>query len=315
MKIVILDKRTVTEGDVSLEAIEQLGEVVSFDFTTPEEMVDHIGDAEAVLCNKTFMKREIMEQCPNLRYIGLFATGYNNVDLIAAKELGIVVCNAPAYSTDAVAQHAFALLLHITNKVSTYNDSVQAGGWIESRTFSYFPYPISELSGMTFGILGFGSIGKKVAGIAKAFGMRVIVYTRTPGQYEGVEYVSEEELFKHSDVLSIHCPLTDATRGFVDASRLAKMKSTAILINTARGPVVNEEDLANALNAGTIAAAGLDVLSHEPMKEDNPLRQAKNCVITPHVAWAPKQTRERLIGIVAENIRQYEAGSPINVVS
>lgn len=315
MKIVVLDKKTVTEGDISLKAIEDLGDVKFYNLTSNEEIVDHIDDAEIILVNKVSIKADVMDRCKNLKYIGLFATGYNNIDLEKAKESGIVVCNAPAYSTQAVAQHTFALLLHLTNKVATYNESVHDGKWINSETFSYFPYPLSEIAGMTMGLFGFGSIGHKVADIANAFGMKVIVYTRTPKVEENVEFVTEEELFARSDVLSIHCPLTDATRDFIDVTRLKQMKSTAILINTARGPIVNEKDLADALNQNIIAGAAVDVLSREPMREDNPLKTAKNCVITPHIAWAPKQTRERLIQIVADNIKHYLDGNPINVVN
>lgn len=315
MKIVILDKKTVTEGDISLKEIEDLGEVQSYNLTAREEIVEHIGEAEIVLCNKVPINAEVIEQCKNLKYIGLFATGYNNIDLEAAKKKGIAVCNAPAYSTDAVAQHTFALLLHLVNKVGTYNESVHEGRWINSETFSYFPYPISEISGMTMGIMGFGSIGQKVASIGKAFGMNIIVCTRTLKDFEGIEFVTEEELFQRSDILSIHCPLTDATRNLVNEDKLKMMKPSAILINTARGPIINEQDLTDALNNDIIAGAGLDVLSREPMRDDNPLKSAKNCVITPHIAWAPKQTRERLITIVADNIKHFINGNPINVVN
>lgn len=315
MKIVILDKKTVTEGDISLKEIEDLGEVQSYNLTAREEIVEHIGEAEIVLCNKVPINAEVIEQCKNLKYIGLFATGYNNIDLEAAKKKGIAVCNAPAYSTDAVAQHTFALLLHLVNKVGTYNESVHEGRWINSETFSYFPYPISEISGMTMGIMGFGSIGQKVASIGKAFGMNIIVCTRTLKDFEGIEFVTEEELFQRSDILSIHCPLTDATRNLVNGDKLKMMKPSAILINTARGPIINEQDLTDALNNDIIAGAGLDVLSREPMRDDNPLKSAKNCVITPHIAWAPKQTRERLITIVADNIKHFINGNPINAVN
>lgn len=315
MKIVILDKKTVTEGDISLEAIESLGEVKVYNLTSKEEIMDHVGDAEIVLCNKVVLHADAINSCKNLKMIGVFATGYNNVDLEAAKKRGIVVCNAPAYSTDSVAQHVFAFLLHIMNKIATYDNDVHERKWINSDTFTYFPHPITEIAGLTMGIIGYGSIGRKVAGIAKAFGMKVIVYTRTPKNDLDVEFVTEDEIFTKSDILSIHCPLTDETRGLVDMINLKKMKPTAILINTARGPVVEEEALAEALNQGMIAGAGIDVLSREPMRADNPLLGAKNCVITPHIAWAPKQARERLISIVADNIKHYIDENPINVVN
>lgn len=315
MKIVILDKNTVTKGDISLESIESLGTVKSYDYTDGDDVASQIGDGEIVLCNKSNITKEVMNQCKNIKYIGLFATGYNNIDLEAAKENGIVVCNAPSYSTYAVAQHVFALILHMANQVAKYDQSVQQGDWVAAENFSYFPYPIMELAGMTLGIYGYGEIGKTVASIGSAMGMKVIATTRTPKKAQGVEYVSVEELFQRSDILTIHCPLTDATRGLVSMERLSLMKPSSILINTARGLIVDESDLAKALNDGVIAGAGIDVLSIEPMSKDNPLRGAKNCVFTPHIAWAPKQTRERLINIVADNIKQYLQGHPKNVVN
>lgn len=315
MKIVILDKKTVTEGDISLKAIEVLGEVISYDITEKEDIVKNIGDAEIALCNKVSFDADVIDQCKNLKYIGIFATGYNNIDLEAARDKGIIVCNAPSYSTDAVAQHTFAFILHFMNKVAQYNQSVHEDRWINSKTFSYFPYPISEVAGKILGIAGYGSIGQKVAEIAKAFGMKVIVYTRTKKDVPGIEFVNEEDLFKNSDILTIHCPLTEETRNFVNKERIELMKRDAILINTARGPIINEQDLADALNNERIAGAGLDVLSREPMREDNPLKSAKNCVITPHIGWAPIQARERLIGIVADNIKHFIDGNPMNVVN
>lgn len=315
MKIVILDQKTVTKGDISLKPIEDLGDVVSYDLSGEEDIVEKIDDAEIVLCNKVSIREDVINKCKNLRYIGVFATGYNNIDLEAARNKGIVVCNAPSYSTDAVAQHTFAFILHFMNNVAIYNQSVQEGNWINSQTFSYFTYPISELAGMTLGIIGFGNIGRKVAKIARVFGMEVLVYTRTKKNVDGIKFVSEEELFKRSDILSIHCPLTEDTRNFVNKDKLKLMKSSAIIINTARGPIINEQDLADALNCERILGAGLDVLSREPMREDNPLKSAKNCVITPHIGWAPKQARERLIGIVADNIKHFIDGDPVNVVN
>lgn len=315
MKIVILDKKTVTEGDISLKAIEDLGEVISYDITEKEDIVKNIGDAEIALCNKVSFDADVIDQCKNLKYIGIFATGYNNIDLEAARDKGIIVCNAPSYSTDAVAQHTFAFILHFMNKVAQYNQSVHEDRWINSKTFSYFPYPISEVAGKILGIAGYGSIGQKVAEIARAFGMKVIVYTRTKKDVPGIEFVNEEDLFKNSDILTIHCPLTEETSNFVNKERIELMKRDAILINTARGPIINEQDLADALNNERIAGAGLDVLSREPMREDNPLKSAKNCVITPHIGWAPIQARERLIGIVADNIKHFIDGNPMNVVN
>lgn len=314
MKIVILDKKTVSLGDISLDSIEKLGDVESYDLTLPDQVIDRMKDAEAVLCNKVILDEKIMEHCSNLKYIGLFATGYNNVDLKAAKKNNIIVCNAPAYSTEAVAQHVFALLLHFTNQVAQYHASVQKEDWIHSDTFSYFNYPTSEIAGVTMGIVGFGSIGKKTAEIAKAFGMNVIVSTRTERKADGAEFVSFPELLNRSDVISLHCPLTEATTGLICENTLSQMKKSAVLINTSRGGVIKENDLVQALDKGVIAGAGLDVLTVEPMEEGNPLLHAKNCIITPHIAWAPKQTRVRLIEIVAENLKQYKNGTPVNMV-
>lgn len=314
MKIVILDKKTVTSGDIVLAPIEALGEVTAYDLTTPDLVVERVGDAEVVLCNKIVFSAEVIENCPNLKYIGLFATGYNTIDIGAARTRNIVVSNVPSYSTDAVAQHVFALLLHFLNQIHLYNGSVHNKGWIQSDTFAYFPFPIQEISGLTMGIIGYGSIGKKTAEIAKAFGMKVIVHTRTEKAGGEVEYVSMDQVLEGSDVLTIHCPLTEATIGLICKENLDKMKKSAILINTSRGAVVNEKDLAEALNKGTIAGAGLDVLTVEPMEVGNPLLEAQNCVITPHVAWAPKQTRIRLVDMVAENLEQFMKGSPIHVV-
>lgn len=316
MKIVILDKKTVTLGEVSLAELEELGEVISYDLTEPAEVAARIGDAEAVLCNKSPLTREVFDRCESLKYIGLFATGYNNVDMEAAAEYGITVCNAGEYSTLAVAQHTFALILDFYSRVAAFSASVQKGDWVRSHTFSYFSYPTYELSGRQLGILGFGSIGKAVAKIGDAFGMKILVSTRTLPEADmfPYEFVSQEELFAQADILTLHCPLTAQTKGLVNKENLARMKPTALLINTARGGIVREADLAGALNSGRIAGAGLDVVDFEPMRADNPLLGAKNCVITPHIAWAPQETRSRLVSIVAGNLRAYQTGSPTNVV-
>ncbi len=315
MKIVILDRNTVTNGDVSFAEIEALGEVTYFDVLLPEELVNAIGDAEVVICNKAYLDREIIEACPRLRYIGLFATGYNNIDTECAKERGIVVCNVPGYSTEAVAQLTFSMILALSGSFCDYTNSTRAGGWIKSQTFSYFPFPLRELKGKTLGIFGYGSIGRQVAKIARAFNMEVITCTRTPSKVENAEAVSRDELFMRSDFLSLHAPLTPETTKMINSETLAMMKPTAYLINTSRGGAIDEEALADALNNGRIAGAGLDVLSVEPMLPDNPLRTAKNCLITPHIAWAPVETRIRLITMVAENIRAFAENSPINVVN
>lgn len=317
MKIVILDSATVTAGDISYAPIEKLGDVAVYDQTPHDCIVSTIGDAEVVLCNKTPLFQDVLDACPKLRYIGLFATGYNNVDTVYAAKRGITVCNAPNYSTEAVAQFAFALILQHYSKVGEYAASVNAGKWIDCSNFSYFLSSTYELKGRTIGLIGFGSIGRKMAQLAHAFDMEVIVYSRTRKpelENEHLHFVSLEELLATSDIVSIHCPLNEQTRGLINAESLAKMKQGAVLINTARGPIVDEQALADALNSGRIAGCGLDVLANEPMRADNPLVGAKNCIITPHVAWSPMETRERLIEIVADNIASYLAGRPKNVV-
>lgn len=315
MKIVLLEEKTVSQGDVSLEEFYSLGEVRGYPLTPADKLCEYIGDAEAAICNKSVFTAEVMKKCSNLRYIGLCATGYNNVDIKAAKELGITVCNVPSYSTDAVAQHAFSYVLHFANRTADYNNDVHNGGWIRSDTFSYFTIPTFELAGMTMGIVGFGSIGRKMSELAKAFGMKVIAATRSPKNVTDVEFVGMDELFGRADFISIHCPLTEKTEGLVRLEMLKLCKPSAVIINTARGPVVNEADLAYALNNDIIAGAGVDVISEEPMREGNPLMTAKNCVITPHVAWAPVQTRKRLVGIAADNLRKFIEGTPQNTVN
>ena len=247
--------------------------------------------------------------------IGLFATGYDNVDLAAAREHGTAVCNVPGYSTDCVAQQAFAFILAHATSLCEFNASTNRGEWVESKTFSYFPFPITELRDKTLGIFGYGAIGKKVAQIGSAFGMKVILHTRTKPEDCPYELVDTETLFRRSDYLSFHCPLTDQTRDLVNKDTLAMLKPTAFLVNTSRGGVVVEQDLADALNNGVIAGAGVDVLRKEPMTADQPLRKAKNCIITPHIAWAGKETRTRLLGIVCDNIRAFRSGAPIHKVN
>lgn len=317
MKIVILDSETVARGgDVSLEGIISLGETTVYGYTPNDEVADRIGDADAVICNKCLITENVFERCPNLKYVGLFATGYNNVDLNAAKKHGAVVCNVPAYSTDSVAQHTFALILNHFNKIREYADTVDNGDWVNYKLFTYFYIPTYELTGMTIGIIGYGDIGRRVAEIAKAFGMNVLAYTRSHQKVKApARAVSLDELLECSDVVTMHCPLNEGTREMINRETLAKMKSTAYFVNTARGGVMNEQDLADALNNGVIAGAGIDVLTVEPMEENCPLRNAKNCTITPHIAWAPRQTRERLLETVSENLRRWTEGDPQNVVN
>lgn len=315
MKIVILEAATVSKNDVSFEEIYRLGEVREYPLTPVDKIVEYVGDAEAVLCNKTPFTAEVLEACPNLKYIGLCATGYNNIDVAAATRLGITVCNAPAYSNAAVAQQVFSFILRYTNRTSAYNRFVHNGGWIRSETFSAFEYPITELAGKTLGIIGYGRIGRQVAKIAHAFDMNVIVNTRTAKQDSSVKFVGLKELLAKSDIITLHCPLTDETNGLIELDALKLCKPSAIIINTSRGAVINEADLAYALENDIIAGAGLDVLCEEPMSADNPLLNAKNCIITPHIAWAPIDTRKRLITIVADNLSAFINGKPINTVN
>ncbi len=316
MKISVLDRCTVeSNGDIDCGKITAIGETSFYDLLTDEEMIELCKDSEAVLVNKKVITAEIMDKLPNLRYIGLFATGYNNIDLAAAKERGITVVNAPGYSTDFVAQTALSYMLYFSNSVHLYNEAVRRGDWINSETFSFFTYPLSELRGKTLGIFGFGNIGRRVARLGAAFGMKVIAYSRSHFECDYCEEVGRERLFRESDFLSIHCPLTPDTKEIINKETLSLMKPTAVLINTSRGGTVNEKDLAEALNSGAIRAAAVDVLSLEPMREDNPLYKAKNCVITPHVAWAARETRERLVALVAANLRAFIDGKPVNVVN
>ena len=313
MKIVILDRCTVTNGDVDLSPIEKVGEVEYFDILTKQEIIENLKGKDAVICNKAIIDREIMEKT-GVKFVGLFATGYNNIATAAAKELGVTVCNVPGYSTDSVTQITFSLLLELAGNTSKYFNSVANGDWVRSKQFSYFSFPIGEISGKTLGIFGLGAIGMAVAKVGLAFGMRVIAYTRTPKQVAGVEFVTFEELFKQSDFLSFHCPLTPDTTKLVNAETIELMKPTAFIINTSRGGVIDEPALALALNQGRIAGAGLDVMTIEPMAVDCPLRNAQNCIITPHIAWASLEARTRLIGKVCENLEAYKSGSPINMV-
>lgn len=316
MKIVILDWSTMCSGnDLSPDIFREFGEVSAYSLTSPEEVVPRINDAEIVLCNKVVITKEIMDSCPNLRYIGLFATGFNNIDTAYAAEKGITVCNAGHYSTNAVAQQVFAYILDYCSRIRDYDSSVKSGEWEASPCFSYFPIPITEIAGKTLSVIGFGSIGKRVAELGKAFGMNVIISTRTTPQNCPYEVCDLDTAVKNADFLTFHCPLTDKTKGIVNADMLGNMKNSAVLINTSRGAVVNEGDLTEALNSGKIAAAYLDVLEKEPMSPDTPMKSAKNCVITPHTAWAAYETRVRLLNIVSNNIRCWINGEPQNKVN
>lgn len=315
MKIVITDAGTVTGGDLDLTCFEEFGELVCYDVTPDSLLAERIADAHIVLCNKTVIGKEAMDAAKDLRYIGLFATGYNNIDIDYARERGIAVCNAGQYSTMAVAQHTFAFILALASRVEKYSSFVAEGGWIKSKFFSNFSFPTSEIYGKTLGIAGYGSIGRAVATIARAFGMRVLVYTRTPKEEEGVEQVDFDTLLRSSDFITAHLPLNAQSAGMFNAEAFAKCKRSAYFINTSRGGTVVEEDLARALNEGVIAGACVDVLTAEPMTEDCPLFGAKNIMITPHIAWAPLDTRIRLLSTVTDNIRAWLAGAPVNKVN
>lgn len=316
---VVTDWSTMSmTGDVSYTQIEKLcNSLTVYDLTPYEEdiIVDRIGNAEILLCNKTPITRNVMKRCKNLKYIGLFATGYNNIDIPASQEYGITVCNAGEYSTNAVAQHVFAMILNHYSKIELYNTDVHNDKWINSKTFSYFPYATYELFNKTMSIIGYGSIGKKVSKIADAFGMKVLIHTRTIPKDCPFKCVSKEEAFSRADIVTLHCPLTEQTKELVCKDTLSLMKSSAILINTSRGGTVNELDLYNALKSGTIAKAYLDVLNQEPMSKDTPLLNAPNVVITPHVAWSPLETRLRLIDIVTSNLSGFLNGNIINRVN
>lgn len=314
MKTVILDKCTVTKGDIDMSPLESLGDVSWYDILTKEQIIKVLDGADAVICNKAVIDSDIMS-ASSLKYIGLFATGYNNIDVDFAREAGITVCNVPDYSTPSVTQLTLSLLLELASSTSKYTASVASGAWKRAAQFSYFDYPITEIFGKTLGIYGLGTIGLSVARVAQALGMNIIAYTRTPKFADGIELVSEDDLFARSDFLTLHCPLTSATAMAVNARTLSLMKPTAYIVNTSRGGVIDEYALAEALKNGKIAGAALDTLTCEPMAEECPLFGLENCIITPHVAWASLESRTRLIGMVAENLRAFCDGSPINVVN
>lgn len=313
MKIIILDRCTVTNGDVDLTPIEKVGEVEYYDILSKEEIIKVAAGADAIICNKAVIDAEIMAKT-GVKFVGLFATGYNNIDTEYAHKNGVTVCNVPGYSTDSVAQLTFSLLLELASSTYKYVESTARGDWRKSKQFSYFSYPLTEIAGKTLGIYGLGTIGIAVAKIALAFNMRVIAYTRTPKCIEGVENVSAEELFRQSDFLTLHCPLNNETKLIVNERTLSLMKPTAYLINTSRGGTIDEKALCDALNRGVIRGAALDVLTIEPMSDDCPLIEAKNCIFTPHIAWASLEARTRLITKVCENLEAFKQGKPINVV-
>lgn len=317
MKIVILDGYTENPGDLSWEGFAALGELTVYERTAAADIVPRIGDAEIVYTNKTPITAETLAACPKLRYIGLLATGYNVVDVAAAKARGVAVTNIPTYGTAAVAQFAIAMLLEICHHVAHHSDAVHAGRWTANPDWCFWDYPLIELDGKTMGIIGFGRIGQATGRIARALGMRVLAYDSRPSDAGRAiaEYVPLDELLAASDVISLHCPLFPETEGIVNKANIARMKDGVILLNNSRGPLVVEQDLSDALNSGKVYAAGLDVVSTEPIRPDNPLLKAKNCFITPHISWAPRESRQRLMDIAVENLRAFLAGAPVNVVN
>ena len=314
MKVVILDTCTVTKGDLDMTALEAFGETEYYDMMPKADIIKALDGADAVVCNKSVIDREIID-ATKLGFIGVFATGYNNIDIEYAAQKGIVVCNVPGYSTDSVTQMTFSFILELACSTSRYTSSVAAGDWKRAAHFTYFDFPITELAGKTLGIYGLGTIGMSVARVALAFGMKVIAYSRTKKQIEGVRFVDEKDLFRESDFLTFHCPLTEKTAKIINEQTLSLMKPSAFIINTARGGIVDEPALAKALKERIIAGAALDVMTCEPMAADCPLWGIDNCIITPHVAWASLEARTRLIDKVAENLRAFKDGNPINVVN
>lgn len=317
MKIVVLDGYTLNPGDLNWQPLQQLGETIIYDRSTKDEIADRIADADIVLTNKAILSGDIIAKAANLKYIGVTATGYNIVDMVAAARRNLIVTNVPAYGSASVAQLTFALILELTTHVSDYTQSVKDGDWVRSKDFSYQRKTMMELQNKTLGIVGFGKIGQAVAAIGLAFGMQVIASHKHPERdhMNAVHFVDEETCFREADIVSLHCPLNDQNKYFVNKRLLTMMKPSAFLINTSRGGLINERDLAEALNSNQIAGAGLDVLSTEPPAADNPSLQAKNCLITPHVAWATYESRSRLLHEVVQNVRAFLAGVPVNVVS
>lgn len=317
-KIVVLDGFTLNPGDLSWEGFQQIAPIEVFDRTEASAIVERAKGATFILTNKTPLSAETLRQLPELRYIGVLATGYNVVDVKAARERDIPVCNIPTYGTASVAQHAFALILELTVNVKLHSDAARAGEWSANKDWCFWKSPLIGLEGKTLGIIGFGRIGRRVAEVGNAFGMKIIaqdsVQTNPPA-YEGFRWATVEELLRESDVVSLHCPLFPETQGLMNSARLKLMKRSAFLINTSRGPLIVDQDLADALNAGVIAGAGVDVLSVEPPAANNPLLTAKNCLVTPHIAWATKEARARLMNLAVENLAAFVKGQPQNVVN
>lgn len=318
MKIVVLDGYTENPGDLSWEGFERQGELIVYDRTAQEQIVERIGDAQAVIVNKVPISRETLENCPNIQYIGVLATGYNVIDVKAAREKGIPVCNIPTYGTTAVGQFAMAMLLEICHHVAHHSEAVHEGRWEKNPDWCFWDYPLIELSGKTMGIIGYGRIGQNTGKLAQAFGMNVLAYDKMQHPElvtDTCRYAELEELFTESDVISLHCPLFPETEGIINKKNIGKMKDGVIILNNSRGPLIVEQDLREALDSGKVYAAGLDVVSTEPIQKDNPLLGAKNCIITPHISWAPKESRQRLMNTAVENLKAFMTGQPQNVVN
>lgn len=317
MKIVILDGYTENPGDLSWSELEKLGELTVYDRTPADKVAERIGGAEVVYTNKTPIAKETIDACPNMKFISVLATGYNVVDYVYAKQKGIPVTNIPTYGTASVGQFAIALLLEICHHVAHHSDAVHTGRWESNEDWCFWDYPLIELAGKTMGIIGFGRIGQTTGKIAKAMGMRILAHDNHPNDLgrEIGEYVELDALLRESDVIALHCPLFPETEGIINKNTIAKMKDGVIILNNSRGQLVVEQDLANALNSGKVYAAGLDVVSTEPIKGDNPLLKAKNCIITPHISWAPKESRQRIMDCALDNLKAYMQGSPVNVVN
>jgi glycerate dehydrogenase len=318
MKIVVLDGYTTNPGDLSWDKLKELGDTVVYDRTPVELTAERIGYAEIVLTNKAPISKETIEKCKHIKYIGVLATGYNIVDTNAAKEKNIIVSNIPTYGTAAVGQFTIALLLEICHHIGEHNGAVKNGDWANSADWSFWNYPLIELKGKTMGIIGYGRIGQNTGQIAQALGMKVLAnanHINPELENENCKYVDLETLFKESDVIALHCPLTPSTQGFINKETISKMKDGVIILNTSRGPLISEEDLRDALNSGKVAAAACDVVSTEPIKSNNPLLTAKNIIITPHIAWAPLESRKRLLDYTIDNLVSFLEGNPINVVN
>lgn len=321
MKIVVLDGYTLNPGDLDWSGLEALGECTIYErtsLTDVDGIINRIGDAEVVYTNKTPLTREVFDRCPNIRFVGVLATGYNIVDIKAAREKGIPVTNVPTYGTAAVGQFAIALLLEICHHIGHHDESVHEGGWERNADWCYWDYPLIELDSKNMGIIGYGRIGQSTGRIAQAMGMNVLACDayRNPALESGTcRYVEMDELLKESDVIALHCPLTPDTKGIINRNTIALMKDGVILLNNSRGPLIVEQDLAEALDGGKVAAAGLDVVSEEPISSSNPLLKAKNCMITPHISWAPRESRKRLMDIAVDNLARYLDGRMVNVVN